>query len=1276
VEQTSAEPTLPLLVGIGLDAGEAVPVEGGYRGAPLNVAARLCALAAPGEVLATQEVVHLARRVDGMRFLDQGPLRLKGISHPVHVVKVVVETANPYKGLRAFEEADAPDFFGRETLTQQILARLAEPGERSRFLAVVGPSGSGKSSVVKAGVVPDLRQGDLPGARRYLVAEMVPGGQPIKELTAALGRLTETDAPALEELRSGQGDLRSVVDQILPPDGELVLVIDQFEELFTLVEEEPVRARFLDLVENAVRAPDSRLRVIVTMRADFYDRPLLYKRFGDLVGARTQTVTPLSAQELERAISGPAERAGVVLEPGLLAQMIADVGGEPGALPLLQYALTELFEQRRGSTMTLDAYRAIGGVSGALARSADSVYGGLDEDQKEAARQLFLRLTATVEETELARRRVPRSELLSVDFGSTAMESAIEAFGAARLLSFDRDPATGSPTVEVAHEALLREWGRLRGWLDAAREDLRTQRRFAAVAREWVDADRDPSFLASGSRLAAFEAWQQGSGLAMTPGERDFLEASFAERDRRRTEEEAREARERELERRSLRRLRAVVAVLTVAALIAAGLTAFAFTQRGRAEREGRVAVARELAAAAVANLEADPERSILLALEAVDLTRSVDGSVLPEAEEALHRAVLASRIELSVPGLGGSVDWSPQNVFVTEGPEDTGVIDIRDATTGERVLQYKGHDIDINDVAFSPDGSMLATGGDDGTLNVWDPTTGDLISSVAGEGPVWGPSFSAEGSLLSASWQDEGAVRIIDPSSGRVIQEVGALAAPFKTALSPDGRRVVVGQNFSEIAVVLDVGSGGTVQTLRGHRYGVTGVSWSPDGQWIATAGADASVRIWNPETGETVFELISHTGIALTTDWSPDSRRLLTSGSDGMVKVWEVENDGARELMSLSGQGTSSGVLAAFSPDGNRVITGAFDISAVNVWDVSISGDAEITNVPTEFLAPVGVAFLPDGRIAAPIDRGSVAIWDQAGRRIRTIAPYPGSSDRISDVVEPVVYLAASPDGSFLATARNFTAVVDVWDPVTGDHLFEANPGGEIAGLDWSDDGEHLAVASYEGYATIFDRTGNRAALLNEGEGFRIEWVAFSPDGRLVAAAAPSEERPSARLSLWDWERESVARRIPQPNGIGAISFDPSGELVAVAHGDSGIEVYDVESGESVLTLPAPAGPVSELAFSPDGSRIVAGGEDGTVRLFDTESGQQELVLRGHSYLVSGVAFSPDGTKVASASPDGTVRVWALDLDDLIRIAEEELTRELTEAECRQYLHRHCPE
>ena len=333
-------------------------------------------------------------------------------------------------------------------------------------------------------------------------------------------------------------------------------------------------------------------------------------------------------------------------------------------------------------------------------------------------------------------------------------------------------------------------------------------------------------------------AWRVAAGAH--PRESEFLDAAAAERDQVQAEERARQEHERELERRSVRRLRTLVAVLTVAAVVAGALTVFATSQQRKAQDQERTAQARELAAASVANLEVDAERSVLLALEAIDRTRSVDGTVLPEAEEALHRAVTASRIVLSVPGVGGALDWSPTGVFVTEVRRTP---DRRYPRCRVRasVIEFPGHDVDVNDVRFSPDGSMLATTGDDGALKVWDRKA-VTYSAVDGNGSVWGPSFDAQGSMVSAAWEDEGAVHVFDTSDGRLDSTIKLSAPPFMTALSPNGRAIAVSSRATVEVGVYDVASGRLTFELRGHRYPVNRVSWSPDGRWIATASNDSS--------------------------------------------------------------------------------------------------------------------------------------------------------------------------------------------------------------------------------------------------------------------------------------------------------------------------------------------------------------------------------------------------------------------------------------------------
>ena len=565
---------------------------------------------------------------------------------------VVVDVRNPYKGLRPFREADAPDFFGREVVVAQLVARMNEPVEGGRFLAVVGPSGSGKSSVVGAGLVPALRQGALPGSERWFVVEMVPGAYPFEELEAALVRIAANPAPGLtEQLAHDEHGLLRAVRWILPADGsQLLLVIDQFEELFALVADEAMRSRFLAALVAAVADPRSRIRVLVTLRADFYDRPLLHKRFGDLLARRTHAITPLSPGELERAIAGPAERSGVTIPSSLMAQMVAEVSNQPAALPLLQYALTELFERRIDSRVTLEAHERIGGIQGAVARTAEELYASMDAPGKEACRQLFLRLVTVGEDgSEDTRRRVLRTELTSVEVDPIVMERTIEILGAARLVSFDRDPATRGPTVELAHEALIRVWARLRDWIDEGREDVRTHRRLAAGAEEWEGSGREPSFLLTGTRLDRAAAWVSGTRLALGRRERDFVRESLRRHEAEIEAEAARLEHERSLERRSVRRTRALIAAVVAGAVVAATLTAIAVQRGDEARSRGELETAVRLTAAAVASLDADPRTSLRLALHAVaSLTR---GQMVPAATvEALHLALQEARVPYPVP--------------------------------------------------------------------------------------------------------------------------------------------------------------------------------------------------------------------------------------------------------------------------------------------------------------------------------------------------------------------------------------------------------------------------------------------------------------------------------------------------------------------------------------------------------------------------------------------------------------------------------------------------
>jgi WD40 repeat protein/DNA-binding SARP family transcriptional activator/type II secretory pathway predicted ATPase ExeA len=1195
---------------------------------------------------------------------------------------------NPYKGLRAFSETDARDFFGRGELTRRLLARLMEGGPGSRFLAVVGPSGAGKSSVVRAGLVPAIRDGALSDRKDAFVADMLPGAHPMEELEAALLRIAVRPVLRLHDrLGSGSRGLLEAVDLVAPIGGEVVLVVDQFEEAFTLTTDEWERERFLESLRVAAADPESQLRVIVTLRADFYDRPLLYPRFAELLAERTEAVPPLTPDELEQAIRAPAESIGVRPDPGLVAEMIADVAHQTGALPLLQYALTELFERREGDRLTVGAYREIGGVAGALSARADRIYEATEPRGRRATKQVFLRLVTLGEGREDTRRRVLRRELDALDEDQEAVERAVDTFGRHRLLTFDREPSTREPTVEIAHEALLRAWGRLRTWIDEAREDLRQERGLARAAAEWRGSEGDPSFLVHGTRLEQVEMWAGATDLAIGRPERAYLKASIDQRDHERAEEVRRRAREARTERRSARRLRGLVAVFAAAALVAGALTVVATGQRGRAQREARVASARELAAASVANLEVDPELSVLLAIEAVEATRSADGTVLREAEEALHRAVVASRLDLEVPDLGGQLAWSPRGVFVTEGPENSGLIDIRDSETGRSVLSFHGHEGDVTDVAFSPDGSKLATTGEDGALNVWDPSTGEPLSSVEGPAEASGPSFSADGSLVSAAWSGvngEGLVRVLDLSADRVVSRI-RVSEPIDTALSPDGRHVVVARLYTddEVGAVFDVDTGMESFALAGPNgigypaWG--GVSWSPDGRLIAGT-SEAAARVWDAGTGTFRYTLLGHTGSVASVAWSPDSSRLATGGSDGTTRVWVIGTDGAEERWSLSAQETKSGIVGvAFSPDGTRVMAGDAGISAVKVWDLGRTGDAEWANLPA--LGYPGAEFMPDGRRVVTSSRVggaglggeappiALTIWDpQIGRDPRTIGPATDyfwfqAFDVSPDGSRVVLGGSSKPEGHGGASA------VRAWDTATGEERWHS--GGyplDVNEVTFSPDGEYVATAAWGGIAKIVDRSGRVVRVLSSPD-FNFSDIAFSSDGRLVATA---EWQGSAdRVRVWDWRRGEVLITIQAEGPYAQVDFDPTGPRVVVSGVDGLAEIWDVESGERVAVLDGPPGGVKDLVFSPDGSSVATTSADGLVRLFDADSGAQQLTLRGSGCAVEGVAFSPDGARLASTSWCDGVRIWALDIDDLLEIARREAGRTITDVECRRYLH-----
>jgi WD40 repeat protein/serine/threonine protein kinase len=1252
---------------------------------------------------------------------------------------------NPYKGLHAFQEGDAADFFGRDTLVDQLLIRLTlnRPTQRQpfdyaqdkspttnpstmlrtglhNFLAIVGPSGSGKSSLVKAGLIPALRQNSIPGSQDWFIVDMTPGRHPLKALETALLRVAINPPPnLLDQLRSDERGLLRVIKRLLPDkETRLLLVIDQFEEVFTLVDDEAARSHFLASLYTAVTEPGSPLQVVITLRADFYDRPLLYPGFGNLLRQRMETVLPLSSEQLEKAIAGPAQRVGAALETGLIPLIVSDVQEQPGTLPLMQYALTELYKRRKGRRLTLEGYQASGGVFGALARRADELYTGLDDAGRATTRRLFLRLVTVGEATADTRRRVLRSELTSLDgpgepnsqseIDGWLIDSIIDTFGQHRLLTFDRDPVTRGPTVEVAHEALIREWDRLRQWLDEDREFLMWQQRLRAGLHQWQASKQDEGALLRGAPLTEAENWLNQRRTDLNEAEREFIQASQAVWERQTAEREAQRQREleaaqklaeaekqrAEVQTRANKRLRWSLIGLTAFLLVAIGAAFFAMRETQRAEQQTRLTTARELAGAALNNLEIDPERSMLLALRAVATTYDHDETVTREAENALHRAVSASRVRLTLGGDAGPVGdlkISPDGTRLATGSFE-GIGRVWDIATGELLLTLTGHEAFLFDFVFSPDQTRLATASYDGTAKVWDASTGqELFTLTSHSGEVNRIAISPDGTRLATASFD-GTVKVWDARTG---QELFTLTSHdnevWDVNFSPDGRRLATG-SVDGTARLWDAANGRELMVLRGHTGFVGTVAFSPDGKYLATSSEDRTAKVWDLATGQALLTLGGYPSEVMYVRFSPDGT-LLATATAATAKLWQLEADGdtlvsAREWLTLAGH--AGFVLGIdFTPDGTQLATGSFDGTA-RVW--SLLPEHELLHLVGHQAEVFGVAFSPDGtRLASASFDGTAKVWDAStGQELLSLTGHAGR----------VYSVGFSPDGTRLATSGH-DGTAKVWDATSGEELLTLSghePGSISASLEgaidvaFSPDGTRLATAGSDATAKVWDAaTGQElftlsghhkpeTAFLFDG----VVSVAFSGDGTKLATAGVDG---TARV----WDASDGHELLNLAGDIGILSdmaLSPDGTTLATGSWDSGLaQVWNIStapetgaaSGQELLTLPAGTS-VNSVALSvADGAvRLATSYDDGTARIWDVTNGQEWLnLLDPGSGSIYSIAFSPDGTRLATGSRDGQVRLYVLPLEELVDLAQSRLTRTWTTEECQQFLHlAECPE
>jgi WD40 repeat protein/DNA-binding SARP family transcriptional activator len=1091
-------------------------------------------------------------------------------------------TVCPFKGLAAFESADAGYFFGRERLVAELVARLVG----APLVGVVGPSGSGKSSLVRAGLLPALAAGILPGSDTWPQVLLRPGEHPLRALHDARAEL----------LAREHG----------------LLVVDQFEELFTACRDDDERRAFIDALSRAGDEREAGGVVVPVIRADFYGRCAAYPALARLLGANHVLVGPMRRDELRRAIELPARRAGLLVDPELADALTADVQDEPGGLPLLSTALLELWRDRDGRRLRLAAYEQAGGVRGAVARLAEGSYERLDDGQQRIARAILLRLAGEGEGETVVRLRVALDEF------EPEARPVLDQLIDGRLLTVSEGE------VEVAHEALLREWPRLRGWLDEDAQGRRVRRHLRAAAREWQHGDRDPGELYRGARLAAALDWASGHDSELTAPERSFLDASRSASERMH---------------RRLRIMLAGVACLLALAVIAALV---ALGERGSARAQATAADAQRLGAQALA--DDDLDRSLLLARQGMALhdssqTRSNLLAALLKSPAAI--AVVRGH-DAQLNGLALSPDGGTLALLY-----DDGTLTFLDTRTRHPVgPPYAALGANLipgtDDVSFSPDGTRVAAGGN--APAVVDARTHRLLSGlrIPKDRDVATVRFSPDGRTLFAvlAFVDQinhpgVSVRRFDARTGRALggeRFITRRVADVSLMLSGDGRRVVTTSTEGP-ATIFDAR---TLRPLKRLPFRAAGAALSPDGRKLLIGRRDGSVRFVDLVTGTSRTASGRHDGPVTRGSFSADGSIAVTAGEDNRVIVWNVARATAGE--TFAGHTTPITGLA-ISRDNRTLYTAAVD-GKVIVWDLAGTHrlDRPFATGPTAPNPFPLYALRPDGRILAIGHRnGTVDLVD--ARTLRIVSTFGGVPHG------PVLALGYWPRTRLLVVGgdNGFLALVD---PVRRKRVTLRGHSGPLYPLSFSADGRLMATTSPEAIILWTLRSGQPVArpVRSSSSFVGLGEASLSPDGRTLAIVHGPPVQQDQDVELVDVATLRHRAWLSQSESVSTIRFTPDGRYVVGGSSHGSARLWSTRTGRPAgHVLGGHAREVAGLAVSPDDHTLAVGRFDGTVRLYDLPT-QQPLgaPLPGVPNRAVTPEFTPDGAYLFAITDAGRAYRW----------------------------------